>query len=128
ADVTMKSGPEQVNHRERQRAITIQVTPPPAMALEEAIQRINRNIIGPMQEKNILEPQYKINLSGTADKLQQTWNSLQYNLILAVVLTYLLMAALFESWIHPFVIILSVPLGAVGGILGLNLLNLYLGF
>jgi HAE1 family hydrophobic/amphiphilic exporter-1 len=126
ANVEMSSGPEQVNHRERQRAITIQVTPPPNMALEDAIEQITAKIINPMQQNKVLDPQYKITLSGTADKLQQTWNSLQGNLLLAVVLTYLLMAALFESWVHPFVIILSVPLGAVGGILGLNLLNLYL--
>jgi HAE1 family hydrophobic/amphiphilic exporter-1 len=35
------------------------------------------------------------------------------------------MAALFESWLYPFVIILSVPLGAVGGIMGLRLLNFF---
>jgi HAE1 family hydrophobic/amphiphilic exporter-1 len=43
---------------------------------------------------------------------------------LAVIITYLLMAALFESWLYPFVIILSVPLGAVGGFAGLKLMNL----
>ena len=36
------------------------------------------------------------------------------------------MAALFESWLYPLVIILTVPLGAVGGVLGLQLLNIYL--
>ena len=36
------------------------------------------------------------------------------------------MAALFESWLYPLIIIVSVPLGAVGGILGLRLLSLYL--
>ena len=35
------------------------------------------------------------------------------------------MAALFESWLYPFVIIFSVPLGAVGGLLGLALLNVF---
>lgn len=44
---------------------------------------------------------------------------------LVVAITYLLMAALFESWIYPFVIIFSVPLAAVGGILGLNMLSAY---
>jgi HAE1 family hydrophobic/amphiphilic exporter-1 len=36
------------------------------------------------------------------------------------------MAALFESWLYPFVVIVSVPLGAIGGILGLHVLNIYL--
>ena len=48
-----------------------------------------------------------------------------WNFALALAITYLLMAALFESWLYPFVIILSVPLGAVGGVLGLRLLNVF---
>jgi hydrophobic/amphiphilic exporter-1 (mainly G- bacteria), HAE1 family len=126
ANVILSSGPEQVNRRERQRAITIQVTPPMEMALEDALNRIDAQIVAPMKENKILEPGYQINLSGTADKLTNTWKALRGNLILATIITYLLMAALFESWTHPFVIILTVPLGAVGGILGLKFLNLYL--
>jgi HAE1 family hydrophobic/amphiphilic exporter-1 len=126
AYVTLSSGPEQVNRRERQRAITIQVNPPPSMALSDAIDKINSEIIGPMLEQKVLGPQYQISLSGTADKLANTWIAMRGNLLLATVITYLLMAALFESWTHPFVIILTVPVGAVGGILGLRLLNLYL--
>ncbi|HCK52443.1 MAG TPA: AcrB/AcrD/AcrF family protein, partial [Planctomycetaceae bacterium] len=68
---------------------------------------------------------YRITLGGTADKLRTTWVALRFNIFLALVITYLLMAALFESWLYPLVIILSVPLGAVGGILGLVVLNLF---
>jgi hydrophobic/amphiphilic exporter-1 (mainly G- bacteria), HAE1 family len=50
---------------------------------------------------------------------------LRFNVILASLITYLLMAALFESWLYPLVIIFSVPLGAVGGVLGLWLLNFH---
>ena len=123
ASVSMKSGPEQINHRERQRAITIQVTPPPEMPLEEAMILIRDEIVRPMQSNGQLDGGYRIDLAGTADKLNATWEALQFNVLLALLITYLLMAALFESWLYPFVIILSVPLGAVGGVAGLQLLN-----
>ena len=123
AKVTMKSGPEQINHRERQRAITIQVTPPPEMPLEEAMIKIRDEIVRPIQNSGQLDGGYRIELAGTADKLNATWQALQFNVLLALLITYLLMAALFESWLYPFVIILSVPLGAVGGVVGLQLLN-----
>ncbi|MBP88105.1 MAG: acriflavin resistance protein [Planctomycetaceae bacterium] len=126
ADVRYGSGPEQVNHRERQRAITIRVRPPESMALEHAIQVITEEVLEPLNASGELGGAYTLTLSGTADKLRETWEAMQWNFLLALLITYLLMAALFESWIYPLVIILSVPLGAVGGIAGLNLLNLYL--
>ncbi len=125
ADVSMSSGPDQVNHRERFRAITIQVTPPPEMPLEEAMQRIDSKIVSPLIAGKQLDGGYRVTLGGTADKLRTTWLALRFNVLLALLITYLLMAALFESWLYPLVIILSVPLGAVGGILGLTVLNLF---
>jgi HAE1 family hydrophobic/amphiphilic exporter-1 len=125
ATVELSSGPEQINHREQMRAITIQVTPAPEMPLEDAMVRIQQNIVRPLLASGQLEGGYQINLAGTADKLRDTWQALRFNILLACIITYLLMAALFESWLYPFVIILSVPLGAVGGILGLWLLNFY---
>jgi HAE1 family hydrophobic/amphiphilic exporter-1 len=117
------SGPEQILHRERERAITVQVSPPPRMPLEEAQDRIRKMVVEPLAASGALEGGYQINLGGTSDKLQNTWESLRFNLVLAGVITYLLMAALFESWFYPAVIITAVPIGAVGGLLGLWLLN-----
>ena len=128
ADVELNSGPEQINHRERIRAITIEVSPPPAMALEDAMAMIQEKVVAEGLTVEELSEGYQINLAGTADKLRATWNALQYNVLLALLITYLLMAALFESWLYPLVIILSVPLGAVGGVLGLGLLNAFLAF
>ena len=126
ADVTLGSGPEQINHRERQRAISIEVNPPTRLALEEAIETIRRQVIAPLEKDGTLGGAYLVNLSGTADKLKQTWDALKWNFLLALLITYLLMAGLFESWIYPFVIILSVPLGMAGGIVGLQLLSRYM--
>jgi HAE1 family hydrophobic/amphiphilic exporter-1 len=125
ATVQLSSGPEQINHRERLRAITIQVTPPPEVPLEDAMITIQKQIVDPLRTSGQLDGGYRIDLAGTADKLRDTWRALRFNIILACLITYLLMAALFESWLYPFVIILSVPLGAVGGIMGLWLLNLW---
>lgn len=125
ASVSMTSGPEQINHRERVRAITIEVSPPLDMPLEEAMALIRSEIVDKVQASGELEGGYRIMLAGTADKLQDTWKALRFNIILALLITYLLMAALFESWLYPLVIIFCVPLGAVGGIMALFVLNLY---
>jgi HAE1 family hydrophobic/amphiphilic exporter-1 len=117
------SGPEQILHRERERAITVQVSPPPTMPLEEAQERIEREIVTPLEASGELTGGFRITLGGTADKLRATWDALWFNLALAGLITYLLMAALFESWFYPAIIIAAVPLGSVGGLVGLALLN-----
>ena len=96
------------------------------MPLEEAMRIIQTQIVDPLTNSGQLEGGYRIVLAGTADKLRETWKALQFNVILALLITYLLMAALYESWVYPFIIIFSVPLGAVGGLGGLVLLNYYL--
>jgi HAE1 family hydrophobic/amphiphilic exporter-1 len=126
ADIRLEPGPEQVNHRTRQRAITLEVSPPAEMPLELAMDLITNQVIKPLQAGDKLHGGYRIGLEGTADKLRSTWQSLKWNLILAVIITYLLMAATFESWVYPFVVIMTVPLGAVGGFAGLWLLNLWI--
>ncbi len=125
ADIDLVNGPVTINHSERQRTITIQVTPDERMPLEEAMQRIEAAILDPIREQGRLGGLYSAALGGTADKLAQTWSSLRFNLILALVITYLLLAALFESFLYPFVIMFSVPLAALGGFLGLAVVNLF---
>jgi hydrophobic/amphiphilic exporter-1 (mainly G- bacteria), HAE1 family len=128
AEFQFAGGPEQIRRRERQRAITISVTPPIEMPLETAINLVDQRIVRPGFESGEIPPEVQINLAGTADKLSATWRALRWNFVLALLVTYLLMAALFESWLYPLVIILTVPLGAVGGLLGLSLVNVYLRF
>ncbi len=123
ARTELSSGPEQINHRERERTIAIQISPPAEMAIEDAMERIRAQIIAVIRADGALPDGYSINLAGTADKLEATWTALRFNILLALLITYLLMAALFESWVYPLVVILSVPLGAVGGFAGLALLN-----
>jgi HAE1 family hydrophobic/amphiphilic exporter-1 len=128
AEITVENGPVSISHIERQRSIVIQVQPPEHMPLEAAMDLIRDDIVAPMQQEGLLGGLYRVTLSGSADKLTQTARAFRWNFLLAVVITYLLMAALFESFLYPFVIMFSVPLGAVGGFVGLWLMNVLIGY
>ncbi len=125
AEVEVASGPTSIAHRERQRSITIQVTPPEELPLQVAMETIDEKLLEPMRAAGELSGLYRARMSGTADKLTQTADALMWNFVLAVVITYLLMAALFESFLYPLVILFSVPLAALGGFLGLGVVNLF---
>ena len=128
ANVKLVPGPEQINHIERERAIVIQVIPPSEMPIETAMALLERQIITPLKQEGSLSQLYNIRLSGTADDLTQTYDALKWNLLLALLITYLLIAALFESFLYPLVIITSVPLAAAGGLLGLALVNQFVAY
>jgi len=128
ADLVSSSGPEQINRINRERAITIEVKPGPGIPLEAAIDRIQREVIDPLQDSGeLVGGLYQLNMAGTADNLRQMQQALSGRLLLAVIITYLLIAALYESFLFPIVIMISVPMAAVGGFAGLRLLNLYNG-
>ena len=128
ARIEVTTGPEQISHKERSRAITIQVIPPETVALETALNDIQTQIIQPLNDSGELRPPYAIRLSGSADDLKRTREALQWNFLLALVITYLLLASLFESFLFPFVIMLSVPPALAGGILGLEVVNMTLAY
>jgi HAE1 family hydrophobic/amphiphilic exporter-1 len=126
ADVNVTTGPEQINHYERQRTIAISVIPPEEMPLESAIELINSEILLPLKESGELSGSYDAVLTGSADDLTKTREALQWNFILAALIAFLLMASLFESFLYPLVIMFSVPLASFGGFLGLFILNFFI--
>jgi hydrophobic/amphiphilic exporter-1 (mainly G- bacteria), HAE1 family len=126
AHVKATGGPEVVNHIERQRSITIQIKPNMSMALDEAISLADEKIRIPLLSSPLTESGlYQIRFAGTADKLQDMRRAMQGSLLMAGVITYLLMCALFESYFYPLIIMTSVALGMVGGFAGLALLNVW---
>ncbi|MGL4593805.1 MAG: efflux RND transporter permease subunit [Thermoguttaceae bacterium] len=119
---------------EQERAICLTVNPPPDVALETAQKRI-LEIAEECRQEGGMTPDVQIRLAGNADKLSQTrqamvgkWsgfdipsliNLLSSRFLLSLIITYLLMAALFESFLYPMVIMFSVPFAMVGGFAGL---------
>ncbi|MEO1331702.1 MAG: efflux RND transporter permease subunit, partial [Pseudomonadota bacterium] len=115
ADVVLTAGPTEIRHRERLRTITLEIRPSAAIPLETALEMIQAEVVGPMEAAG-LPGDVRFSLSGAADELTKTWNALQVNLLLALVIVYLVMAVLFESFILPLVILVSVPVAGAGGV------------
>lgn len=125
SELARTSGISEIRHLERQRTITIQVTPPIDFPLQEAMEIIEERIIPAIKGQGILGG-VDIRLSGTADKLTEMRRVMLWNLLLAVLITYLLMSALFGNFLYPFIIMFTVPLAAAGGFIGLKLVNIFI--
>ena len=124
ADVIVTSGPTEIRHIERSRTVTLQITPAPAVALGDAMDSLRQQVIGPLFEAGLPDG-VKLRMSGTANKLDRTWTEMKYNLLIALAIVYLVMAVLFESFVYPLIIVLSVPLATAGGVIGLRIVGLY---
>jgi HAE1 family hydrophobic/amphiphilic exporter-1 len=125
ADLEYSQGMPQINHLERQRTITLQVTPPADLPLQSAMEIVENDIIATLQQGGQLAG-VAVEVGGNADKLTETRQALQWNLLLALLITYLLMAALFENFLYPLIILFSVPLAAAGGFVGLRAVNAFI--
>jgi len=90
--------------------------------LEEALVSINEQVIPKMKEQLPFEA--SIQLSGNANKMAAAINDMIKNFILALVILFLLMTALFKSPKDSLLVLLVMPLAVAGGVIGLNLLNL----
>ena len=121
ARVQAALGPTKVEHIDRDRSVTLTVNIGSELPLQVAIDRMKKEVIEPMRQT--LPLGYSLGVSGRAKDLERTWASLKWSLLLALLITYLLMAALFEAWSYPFIIMFSVPFAATGGVLMVSLMN-----
>ena len=125
ADLKYSQSMPQINHLERKRTITLQVTPPADLPLQTAIEIIENDLVQPLTAAGKLKD-VTITIGGNADKLVETGEALKWNLLLALLITYLLLAALFENFFYPLIILFTVPLAAAGGFAGLTLVNAFI--
>ena len=124
ASAQYTQGMVQIDHLERKRTIRLEVTPPETIPLQAAMETI-AEAIKDLRQKGLLEDT-DITQGGTADKLMQTMDTLKWNFLLAIVITYLLMAALYENFAYPFLIMFTVPLASAGGFLGLKAVSFFI--
>ena len=119
------TGISEIRHLNGKRTITLQVTPPPTMTIEETM-TILGGALDKMKADGKISSNVQIDISGTADKLTETIALLAMNFVLALVIVYLLMAALFGNFLYPIVIMFTVPLAMAGGFIGLALTNAFI--
>ena len=194
-DFRRTTAPQQITHIEEMNSVTLSVTPPLGVPLQETMRRLEEEVVAPLRAQGIISKGIITGMAGTADKLTQTQRALvgdfrglatrpkipglsvgaslvvialalavaviavrfirggrwatrvalggivvggvaffvanpgfaemalQSRAVLALLITYLLMAALFESFAYPFVIMFSVPLAAVGGFAALRIVH-----
>lgn len=124
SDVEITTGPVQILHKERLRTVTVRLSPAPNMPLEEAMNIVQTDVLAPVTADGLPDG-VEFRLSGTADELGKAKRELSYDLMIALVIVFLVMAIQFESFVYPLVILFSVPLATVGAVLALALLNVF---
>ncbi|CAM3573849.1 efflux RND transporter permease subunit [Halomonas lysinitropha] len=110
------------------RSVTLDIIPPSDVPLEAGIGRVNREVIDHLRAAGELQGNIDITLTGAGDQLDATRASLMDNGLIALILVYLLLVAIFAHWGYPLLILATIPLGAAGGIVGLSLMNLVGGW
>ena len=104
------------------RTVTLNIIPPRGVALETGVSRV-RGMIQQLRDAGEIPDTISITLSGASDQLQATQESLSGNYIVALMLVYLLLVAIFTHWGFPLLIMTTIPLGIASGLLGLAMMN-----
>jgi HAE1 family hydrophobic/amphiphilic exporter-1 len=122
AGVEETLSPTTIQRIERRRALKLEVSPPEGLALEAAMDVIRSEVLPSVS----LPDGVDVTLSGAASKLDEAKGRMGSVLLLATLISFLLMAALFEDFLAPIVILVTVPLAAAGGLVFLRFVDLVL--
>ncbi len=117
ATLSEERGPAQIDHFSRQRKVTI-VANLQGLALSEAIAQIK-----PLLKELQLPATYRAEFSGRAKTLRQTGENFSIAFLLSLLFMYMILAAQFESFLHPVTILLALPLSIPFALLSLVLLG-----
>ena len=109
-----------LNRYNRLRSVTITANLADGYALGDALDFLNEVV------KTHLPDNAQVDYKGQSLLLKESGQSILFIFVLALLITYLVLSAQFESFIHPFVILLTVPLALVGALMGLKLMGMSL--
>ncbi len=118
-------GPASINRRDKRRTISLFISQPDGMSLQDVVTLIEAEVEPRLRE--MLPPDGAIRYGGSADALRQAVTTMSENFVLALVLLFLLMAALFRSLTDSLLVVIAIPLATVGGMGALRLLDIISG-
>jgi multidrug efflux pump len=112
-ELTELGGPMRLNRFDRLRSITVSAALVPGYALGDALAYVEKVV------KEDLSPSVRLSFDGQSREFKESGGQLYFMFLLAMVVVFLVLAAQFESFIHPFVIMTTVPLAVIGALVGL---------
>ena len=119
ATVTRAAGPLTINHQGQLPAVTISFNLAPGVSLGEAINRIQE-----MERQLVFPPTITAGFAGTAQVFQQSLHGQGWLLLATVVVIYIVLGILYESFLHPITILSGLPAAGVGALLVLMLFKM----
>ncbi|MCW0484179.1 efflux RND transporter permease subunit [Gaoshiqia sediminis] len=112
AEINIGQSPKEIYRTNQNRIGKITAQLEKKMPLGDAVKQIE-TAIAPMT----LPVDYQVRISGEEEKRQESMDSLSFALILSIILVYMVLASQFESLLHPFTILLTIPLAVVGSVI-----------
>ncbi len=116
-DINLKPALLSITRRNRERAIGIFANMVPGKSQAEALDRV-RKIAA-----EVLPEGYRIEMTGGAKSMQESFSSLGFAFILGVVIAYMILAAQFNSYLHPVTVLLAMPFAISGAVIALFVSN-----
>ncbi len=122
ASVRTTMAPTQLRRVDRRRTITLTVDPPPTLSLEEALATVENDVVPKLRAA--LPAGAGVRVSGSADRLGEAVRTMGGNFAMAMLVLFMLMAAMFKSLRDSAYVMLSLPMAIFGGVLGLHAIGL----
>jgi hydrophobe/amphiphile efflux-1 (HAE1) family protein len=110
--------PSQIYHYNRYKSATISANPAPGYTLGDGIDEMRR-IYNKLEQQQLIDESFSSGLSGSSKDYAESSSNTMFAFVLALILIYLVLAAQFESFVDPVIIMLTVPLAIAGAVLSL---------
>jgi HAE1 family hydrophobic/amphiphilic exporter-1 len=119
AEIHEGQSPKEIFRRNQTRIGKITGYMDKAMALDKMVAKVNLAIAD-----IALPTDYKVKITGEEEKRKESMDALSFAMILSIVLVFMVLASQFESLLHPFTILLTIPVAVVGSVLIFFVMNM----